>query len=462
MSGDSKRADYAPTSADAFGGVARVASVTPESPAEAAGLRPGDIIVSADGSKMQDIIDWFWLSDGFEVELEIERGGQMLALEMHREPMMEWGFEFTGNLFDGVHTCINDCSFCFMNMLPSGMREGLYLRDDDYRLSFLQGNFVTLTNMGEEDVDRVVKMGLSPIHVSLHALDPDARLALMGRNHARGLEVVEELLEAGIDLHLQTVLVPGVNDGPVLDQLMKWAVDEPHVLSLGVVPLGFTRFQNRFDRSFDDPESAIAVIEQARPFQQLSLERNGVAKIHLADEFYVNAFGDDVIDSLPSAAMYDGYPQFFDGLGMLRSLVDDWRELGRDSELVDRISACKGNFLIVCGKALEAALEKLIAESELDGRLEVLGVENRFFGGNVDVTGLLTAQDVVESVRERMGASSSSESGFQPTVILPGAMFNDDGLTLDGLTSADIEREVSAVVRVVCYNAKDIFDVLAC
>ena len=440
------RADYAPSRPPCSDG-AVVASVEPRSPAHRAGLRPGCRILSAEGQSMRDIIDWFWLSDGFSVHIEFaDVHGRRRKATMRRKAMQDWGFEFSDNLFDGVRTCRNSCTFCFMSMLPEGMRSGMYLRDDDYRLSFLQGNFVTLTNMDEDDVQRVIEMGISPLHMSVHALDPDARRKLMGRNHQRGLDAMHELLDAGIDLHMQVVLVPGVNDGAVLEELAEWAVDQEHVLSLGIVPLGFTRYQDRFPSSFDAPEDSLAVIEQMAPIQERSRARNGSTKIHLADEFYVNAYPDDVAGNLPPAEHYDGYPQFHDGIGMLRSLVDDWRSLPQPR-------SADGHMSIVCGEALRPLMEQLVSElpAMVARSVDVIGVGCGFFGGNVDVSGLLTAQDVVGSL---------SRNCPEGTVLLPEAMFNSDGLTLDNVSAAEISREISRPVRVICYSADCIFESL--
>ncbi len=499
-----RRADYAPTQMQSSGG-AVVASVAEGSPAARAGLVPGAKVIDVDDEEIEDIIDWFWLSDGYDVSLTCEfPDGTQRSVNMEREPMESWGFEFSDNVFDGVRTCCNSCAFCFMSMLPKGMRSGMYLRDDDYRLSFLQGNFVTLTNMSDEDVDKIIAMDLSPIHVSLHALDPDARLQLMGKNHQRGLDVMRELLSAGIDLHLQVVLVPGVNDGRVLDELAGWAVEQEHVLSLGIVPLGFTRFQDRFDKSFGNPADALAVIDQMKPFQRRARELYGCTKVHLADEFYVNAYPGKVLENLPESWEYDDYPQFFDGIGMLRSLADEWRELvgeaGSTAEAEgsgnhgghadSEASRTSKKVLVVCGTALQPIMQKLLDNSPFAAYANAVGIENRFFGGNVDVTGLLTGADVREQLPEWMqqiGGTSNSESldhgsdatgitagigkggsnsicakGFSEDicVILPEAMFNDDGLTLDNLSAADIESDISCPVSVVCYSASEIFDLL--
>ncbi|MGI6221207.1 MAG: DUF512 domain-containing protein [Coriobacteriales bacterium] len=443
------RADYAPTTPPGATGTI-VAHVEPGSPADEAGVLPGMRVLSADGEPLRDIIDWFWLADGFSVELEVTDGILHGTTEMVREPMESWGLEFADNLFDGLRTCCNACTFCFMAMLPEGMRSGMYVRDDDYRLSFLQGNFVTLTNMTDDDVQRVIEQDLSPLHMSLHAVDADARRQLMGRNHARGLEVACELLDAGIRLHLQVVLVPGVNDGAVLDETIRWAIAEDNVESIGIVPLGYTRFQDRFDTSFAEPAAARAVIEQVGAYQRELADAGWVGKVQLADEFYVNAYGADAIAHLPAADDYAGYPQYFDGIGMLRVLVDEWGEL----DFGTLPGGTSQNALIVCGRSLEPVLHELVAASPLADRAEVLGVDNRFFGGNVDVSGLLTGADVAEALAERV--ARIGEGGVR--AILPSAMFNDDGLTLDGMSVSGIESASGVPITVVCYTAKELMD----
>lgn len=448
---DFPRADYAPTTPPGATG-AIIASVTPGSPADDAGLLPGMRILSADGEPLRDIIDWFWISDGFSVEVEFVDGILHGTAELVREPMEEWGFEFADNIFDGLRTCCNACVFCFMAMLPEGMRTGMYIRDDDYRLSFLQGNFITLTNMTDEDVERVIEQDLSPLHMSLHAIDPDVRRRLMGANHARGLEVARKLLDAGIKLDLQVVLVPGENDGAVLDETIRWAIAEENVETLGIVPLGFSRFQDRFDASFTSEAASRAVIAQVAPYQRALAAADWEGKVQLADEFYVNAYGVETIGHLPPACEYAGYPQYYDGIGMLRVLVDEWEELMASDEPA---VLCDAHSLIVCGRSLEPVLTSLLASSWLAGYAEVFAVDNDFFGGNVDVSGLLTGVDVSTALSSYLAAHRQVES---PRVILPSVMFNDDGLTLDGMTALDVEASSGIPVTVVCYTARELVD----
>lgn len=210
---EKNRADYASTRPRANG--AWVQSVEEGSPAWEAGIEPGMRIARVNGREPRDLIDWRWEADGAWCELEVfdPRDGSVGRCELWREPGQDWGIDFTDVLFDGIRTCVNACQFCFMSMLPPDARPSLTLRDDDYRLSFLQGNFVTLTNVTDEEADRIVSCGLSPMNVSIHAISPEVRRSLIGRRADRGIEVLERLLAGGIEVHAQIVLCPGINDG---------------------------------------------------------------------------------------------------------------------------------------------------------------------------------------------------------------------------------------------------------
>ena len=240
---------------------------------------------------------------------------------LEREAGEAWGLSFAGPLFDRVRTCTNDCAFCFMTQLPPGLRPSLYLRDDDYRLSFLAGTFVTLTNLSDADVTRIIEQRLCPLHVSLHAVSPQVRATLLHcRDEDRGLERLDELAAAGIELHVQIVLVPGVNDGEELVRSLGWlAVRGEPIASVGVVPLGYTAHQERFDRSYERPQDARAVIETLETWQQASRARRGIVWVQAADELYLAAGL-----PLPPAEDYDGYPQYENGIGMARAFIDEW------------------------------------------------------------------------------------------------------------------------------------------
>lgn len=425
---------------DRWGG-ARIEGVASGSPAEREGLEPGMIVTHVNGVELRDMIDWEWEADGPEVYLEgVAYPGESREFEfectLERDWGEDWGVAFDGAVFDGMRLCRNDCLFCFMKMLPPGMRRTLYMRDDDYRLSFLQGNFVTLTNVSDADAERIVACALSPLNVSLHAVTPSVRARLMGKNAQRGLDVLERLLEGGVEIHAQIVLVPGENDGEELLRTLRFVEERPLITSLGIVPLGFTKFQDAFASSFNsDPAAARSVIEAVRPFQLRSRTESGRTRYQLADEFYLAAGIDP-----PCAEEYDGYPQYYDGIGMVRSFLDEAREVLSDptstgvlASFAGRLAGAGERLLVVSGCAADAIVARFLGESPLGEVACVFSVENRYFGGNVDVTGLLTACDVLEQLPQDLART---------TVLLPKLMFNADGLTLDGMSSSELAARI--------------------
>ncbi|MDR1014203.1 MAG: DUF512 domain-containing protein [Coriobacteriales bacterium] len=504
-------ASYAPTEPPGTHG-AVIAGVDPASPGEKGGLVAGMRVLSVEGVVPRDVLDWMWLASDAEVHLTACGGPQATAADgaakaaagrgagadagtartsphahvtahtLRRGLGEDWGVTFADPLFDGLMTCRNSCVFCFMTMLPKGMRPSLYLRDDDYRLSFLQGNFVTLTNLGEDDVRRIVDYRLSPLHVSLHAVGPAVRRRLIGANHARGIEVLDRLLDAGIEAHAQVVVVPGINDGAELDLTLGWAARRPGILSLGVVPYGHTRFA-RLQAAFR-PDDARRVIAQLAPWQERSREAEGATRFQLADEWYLLAGAPPA-----PAEHYDGYPQFEDGIGMLRAFEDEWEAAAADDTRgtgraegagsaeaeggtgtgtghaeggggAAEDAGAAGNagaegsgahLLLVTGEAFAPTLRRLVTASFPHNTPEVRAIRNRFFGGNVNVTGLLTAQDVVAQLKEQ-GTSPHS------TVVLPCALFNPDGLTLDDKQAADIARALGRRVVVASAGAEGAFE----
>jgi putative radical SAM enzyme (TIGR03279 family) len=386
--------------------------------------------VAADGHALADIIDWRWLSDGDSVALDVlDATGVSRQLSLRRELGRSWGIEFSSAIFDAVRTCRNDCAFCFMRQLPKGLRRSLYLRDDDFRLSFLQGNFVTLTNLSDADVERIVEQRLSPLYVSLHSSNPEVRAQLVcARDADRGLERFDELLEGGIDLHVQVVLVPGVNDGAELDRTLSWIAQREGIASVGVVPLGYTRFQERFASSYTEAGAATAVIDQVTEWQQAFLERDGSRLVFLADEFYLNAGR-----AVPPFADYEGAPQFENGIGMAAAFAEEAAEILREGIGLEPRTC-------ITGTLFAPVLRALLAASSADGVVRVLGVENAFFGGNVSVTGLLTGADICTAV---------NADGFEGIYLVPDVIFNADGVTLDDMTFAQMRDRSESDLRLV-------------
>ena len=275
------------------------------------------------------------------------------------------GIEFEDVVFDGVMECANACAFCFVAQLPPGLRPALSVRDDDYRLSFLFGNFVTLTNLAERDMDRILEQRLSPLYISLHAVDPDVRARLVCPTvEDSTLDRIDTLLAGGIEVHIQVVLVPGVNDGEVLRETLDWLSARDGVLSVGIVPLGFTSFQSRFDRSFTPAESA-TVIDSIAPLQVTMRASTGANWVYLADEFYLSAGRE-----LPADAEYDDYPQYENGIGLVRSFIDDFADATED------LVPTAGAFVAVTGTLFAPVLGRIIADAgSRGGRARVAGRE---------------------------------------------------------------------------------------
>lgn len=428
------------------GNPARTAAVILEveegSPADDAGFEPGCKICAVDGQPLRDVLDWQWYTADDEITLSyIDLDGDEGEVVLEREEGESWGITFDGAVFDGIRTCRNACVFCFMRQLPEESRDTLVLRDDDWRLSFLQGNFVTLTNLSEEDAKTIVERRISPLRVSLHAITPDLRKKMIGKHAPHGIAMLERLLEGGIEVHAQIVLVPGVNDGDELKKTLAWAYTHAGIENVGIVPLGFTKHQTRFEKSFNEPDDARAVVEAVEPFQAYAIEERGHPWVHLADEFYCNAYPGDVLRHIPPAENYGDFSMFEDGIGILRSQMMEWGQNGDAIERLARVLDERGaRVYYVFGEAQRDGMGALIEESPLAGRLVPLFVKNEYFGGNVDVTGLLCGCDVARAIR---GVSAHD------FVVLPRIMFNADGFTLDDMTVDDIRDSTGIPATVV-------------
>ena len=421
---------------------ATIVEVEPGGPAEREGLEAGMIVTHVNGVELRDMIDWQWEADGPTVHLEgIAYEGTSNEFEfecdVERDWGEDWGVTFDGAVFDGMRLCRNNCTFCFMKMLPKGMRRTLYMRDDDYRLSFLQGNFVTLTNLNDDDVQRIIDCALSPLNVSLHAVTPEVRRALMGKNADRGMEALLELLAADIEVHAQIVLVPDQNDGDELRRTLDFVVDHPSITSLGIVPLGFTKHQDTFSASFNEPDRAQAVIDIVRPYQVRKRAQDGRTRFQLGDEFYLAAQVDP-----PCAEEYDGYPQFQDGIGMVRSYLDEIDEVLERPATASALQRAAADLaehgerlLVLSGEGAARVVARFVERSALCVQGRVVAIRNDYFGGNVNVTGLLTAQDVLAQLPDDLAAT---------VVLLPDIMLNADRLTLDGATDVQLCEQLEA------------------
>jgi putative radical SAM enzyme (TIGR03279 family) len=296
----------------------RVVSVAAASPAQAAGLQVGDALLAIDGRVPRDVIEYRLLVDGADPELEIRRGHEELSVAVDKTAGEALGVEVSSAVFDRVRTCDNHCEFCFIYQLPKGMRKSLYLKDDDYRLSFLYGNFTTLTRFTELDLERVLSEGLSPLFVSIHSTDPELR-ARMLRNvrGATSLRWLRALLDGGIEVHGQIVVCPGVNDGEALETTLAGVLDEyPELATVACVPLGVSDYTREPAMRAHSRDEADAVIETVEQWQELALGAIGRRLVYAADEYYLLAGR-----PFPARERYDGFPQHENGIGMARAFA---------------------------------------------------------------------------------------------------------------------------------------------
>ena len=416
-------------------GGGRISEVLPDSIAEEIGLEPGDILVSINGHVLRDQIDYRFYGAEETLILVVERAGERHTIEIERDYDEELGLVFSEPVFDGMRQCQNHCPFCFVRQMPRGMRRSLYLRDDDYRYSFLLGNFVTLTNLEESDWRRIGEQRLSPLYVSVHATDLASRRRLLGNPRASDIVAqLQRLGRMGIKAHCQIVIVPGMNDGEVLrHSIAELRALWPVVQTLALVPVGLTRFHRRGVRLLRHDEAA-AILDLAAALIPDLRAAFGSTWLYPSDELYLLAGR-----QIPGAAFYDDPAQEENGVGLVRGLLDDWEETRQ------RLADCSwaGERMIwVCGRLIAPVLEGIAAElAAATGReIIVRPVANRFFGESVTVSGLLTGGDVVRALEGETGGA----------VVLPRAMFDASGaLTLDDMTLDDLKHELGGPVAVV-------------
>jgi putative radical SAM enzyme (TIGR03279 family) len=441
----------------------RVVSVAAASPAERAGLQVGDELLAIDGRVPKDVIEYRLLVDEADPDLEIRRGHQEVTVRVPKGAGEALGAEVSSALFDRVRTCDNHCEFCFIYQLPKGMRRSLYLKDDDYRLSFLYGNFTTLTRFTELDLERVLGEGLSPLFVSIHSTDGELR-AKMLRNPrgATSLRWLRALLDGGIEVHGQVVVCPGVNDGAALETTLAGVMDEyPELATVACVPLGVSDYTTETAMRAHTTGEANAVIETVEQWQDLASAALGRRLFYAADEYYLIAGR-----PFPASERYDGFPQHENGIGMARAFasafggdeaaafgvrpgffawVDGAPASGYRARRADAVTADgqpstpSTPVAVITGEYGAMVLAPLLAGRESAGgdrpAVRLLPVPNAFFGGNIAVTGLLTGADIA-------GALAREPAGHR--YLLPDVCLSE-GRFLDGMTVGELPRSVEVV-----------------
>ena len=398
--------------------------------AEELELVPGDKILAVNDMPLRDIIDFSFAMADEEIEILVEHAdGEQELIEFDKDYDEDFGVEFEQAVFDGIRSCANHCYFCFVDMIAPDMRHSLSIKDDDYRLSFLYGNFVTLTNMGAADFERIERFHLSPLYVSVQCTNPVLRAEILRYKGAADiLGQLTKLEEAGADYHTQVVLCYGLNDGEELERTIRDITERrPHALSLAIVPVGLTKHRTdpfpliQFDRI-----GAARVIDQVEAWQQRIRAEEGRTFIYLGDEFYFLA-GREV----PPAEMYDGFPQLDNGIGLTRNFIEEWTAAGDGTNTMDEDSI----LVVISGTAVAPVVERLARELDPDvQRIHVLPVINEHFGETVNVSGLLTGHDISAA----LSAFSHSVDG----VLIPASSLREgedvflDDMTLDAMRSS--------------------------
>jgi cytidylate kinase len=420
-----------------------VAHVAPGSLAEAIGLRPGDSLVAVNGHRLCDVIDFRFYSAEEEVEIEVDRDGRRLTLQVQQSYGLSLNVEFVHPTFDvDIRRCLNRCEFCFVTQSPPGMRPTLYVKDDDYRYSFLYGNFITLTNLAKEDWERIAEQHLSPLYISVHATEPELRRRILGQGTGEAclaptdiMGQLRRLTDMGIDLHTQLVLIPGVNDGPHLDRSLEdLSALFPAVRTVALVPVGLTRYHTGPCRPYSSEEARV-VLRQVKPWRRDCRRRFGRTFVYPADEWYLMSG-----TPLPSAASYDSFEQLDNGVGLTRRFLDQWTRLKKRLPCQRRMAWQRTVW--VCGTLFGPTLQRIASEvAALSGsEIEVVPVVNAFYGETVTVSGLLVGQDVLNALHGR---------DLGDGVLLPRAMFDSaSGATLDDLSLADISSALNVPVGV--------------
>lgn len=415
----------------------KIRTVDEDSPALRAGLRPGETVTHVNGHPIVDVLDYKYYTYDPCLELTLtEEDGNTRLVRVEKEEGEDLGLNFETYLMDRARSCANNCIFCFVDQMPPGMRKTLYFKDDDARLSFLMGNYITLTNLSERELQRIIDLRISPINVSVHATDPELRVKMLkNRRAGECMDHMRRFAAAGITMNCQVVACPGINDGEALARTMEdLAGLYPGVNSVSVVPVGLTRFRERlYPLEPYTPERAAATLDQVEAFAEVCRKKLGTRLIWCSDEFYLKAGRE-----LPPESYYENFTQLENGVGMLRLL---------ESEFMAALEAVEGDeepepFTIATGAAAAPYLKQLVEEAKKKCpalRGQVVPIPNRFFGESITVAGLITGRDLIGGLRE---------GSLGTRLLIPQNMLrHEENVFLDDVTVDEVEDALK--VRVV-------------
>jgi len=416
---------------------ARITAVTPRSPAQKAGIRPGDVLLSANGHPIHDVLDYKFYTYEDALTLELERAGEILSLRIRKPEGLDLGLDFESYLMDAQKGCANRCVFCFIDQLPKGLRPTLYFKDDDARLSFLIGNYISLTNLSDSDAERIIRMKVSPLNISVHTTNPELRTLMLG--HRRGgesLKYLHQFAAAGITINAQIVVCPGLNDGTELERTVReLSALHPGVCSIAAVPVGLTRFREGLyplmAMNAESARACIGIIDAARAE---NVKAFGTPLISAADEMYLKAGL-----PLPGAEYYGDFEQLENGVGLMALF---------ESELEAALRMEGGGLTpepltVVCGEAAGpfiAAMIDRVAQKCDNLEWTVRPIHNDFFGDTVDVSGLVTGGDIIKQL---------AGQPLAPRLLIPDVMLrHGETVFLDDTSVADIEAALGVRVLV--------------
>ena len=428
----------------------KISRIEPGSIADELGIEPGDLLLTVNDSVIEDVFDYHFLIHDEELVLLIEKpDGEEWELEIEKDYDEDLGMEFEQGLMDEYRSCRNKCMFCFIDQMPEGMRETLYFKDDDSRLSSLQGNYVTLTNMSEHDIDRIIRYHLEPINISFHTTNPELRCKMLHNRFAgEALKKVDRLYEAGIEMNGQIVLCKGINDGEELERSIRdMSRYLPYLRSVSVVPVGLTRYREGLYplKSFTK-EEAKGVLEIIHRWQKKLFKEHGIHFIHAGDEWYLLAE-----EEIPEEERYDGYLQLENGVGMIRLLREECKEAFQalpGDEKSRRVSMATG--LLAYPELCRIA--DMLKEKYPGTKVQIYPVRNDFFGEKITVSGLITGGDLIRQLKGK---------DLGERLLLPCNMFrSEEDVFLDDVTLAEVEEALQVRADIVKSSGQDLIDAI--
>lgn len=428
----------------------KIKSVEEGSIAQELEIEPGDYLLAVNDTELKDIFDYHFICNDEFITVLIEKpNGEQWELEIEKEYNEDIGIDFEQGLMDNYRSCTNKCMFCFIDQMPPGMRETLYFKDDDARLSFLQGNYITLTNMKDQDLDRIIKYRLSPINISIHTVNPELRVKMLHNRFAgEALKKLEKLYDNRIEMNSQIVLCKGLNDGAELERSIEYLSNMlPYMESLSVVPVGLTKYrENLAPLKKFNKEDAIEVLNTIHKWQDKLLKEHGTRFVFASDEWYLTAEM-----PIPDEAYYEGYNQIENGVGMIRSLEDEVDEYLATLTGDDRSKKVSLATAVLAAPIIKQQTEKVM-EKYPNIDCNVYTILNDYFGRDITVAGLLTGQDIINQLKDK---------DLGDYLILPDVLLRSgEEVLLDDLTVTDLEKALQIEIRIVKSDGTSLVDTI--